>query len=81
MSYFGFGAYTMLLQHGKEVICMIAETAAAEKTEGKEYAIRILDEMELNQIANWLRVLPEDRWKPLFLAYWPTLAKKCGVQE
>ncbi|WP_248924710.1 hypothetical protein [Paenibacillus hamazuiensis] len=55
-------------------------TVMKEQTDEKQYAIQTLDEMGLNQIANWLRVLPEDRWKTMFLAHWPTLAKKCGVR-
>ncbi len=48
---------------------------------GKDYAIQVLDEMGLNQIANWLSILPEDRWQELFVAQWPTLAKKCGISD
>lgn len=57
------------------------ETTVRDAREEKEYAVRVLEEMELNQIANWLRVLPEDRWEELFLIYWPTLAKKCGIRR
>ncbi|MCZ8516342.1 hypothetical protein O9H85_28915 [Paenibacillus filicis] len=47
----------------------------------KEHAIQTLQTMELDQIAIWINILPEDRWKELFVYYWPTLAKKCGIVE
>ncbi|MED4602229.1 hypothetical protein P9314_16200 [Paenibacillus validus] len=58
----------------------MVETTARDVREEKEYAERVLDDMGLNQIANWLRVLPEDRWEELFVFYWPTLARKCGIR-
>jgi hypothetical protein len=45
----------------------------------KEEVMGILCEMGLDQIAKWIKVLPEDRWETMFVTTWPTLAKKCGV--
>ncbi|WP_281887491.1 hypothetical protein [Paenibacillus sp. YYML68] len=59
----------------------MTETKELCTTGQKDYAIQVLDTMGLNQIANWLRILPEDRWQELFVIYWPTLAKKCGISE
>lgn len=56
---------------------MIATTHKADKQE----AMSKLRAMELDQIAEWLDRLPEERWERLFLVSWPTLAKKCGVVE
>jgi hypothetical protein len=47
----------------------------------KTNTIAILNGMGLNQIANWVQVLPDDRWQAMFVSYWPTLAKKCGVVD
>lgn len=54
---------------------------AVKEMNDKEHAIQTLQAMELDQIANWINILPEDRWKDLFVYYWPTLAKKCGITE
>lgn len=40
-----------------------------------------LEEMGLNQIADWVNMLPENKWESMFLSRWPTLAKKCGLKE
>ncbi|WP_165452561.1 hypothetical protein [Paenibacillus thalictri] len=56
-------------------------TAANDQVCTKESVIEILNRMELNQIANWLRILPEERWRGMFLTHWPTLAKKCGLRD
>lgn len=56
---------------------MIATKQKADKQE----AMGRLRDMGLDQIAGWLNRLPEDKWERLFLASWPTLAKKCGVTE
>lgn len=47
----------------------------------KEQVMKTLCEMELDQIARWIKILPEDRWESMFLSTWPTLARKCGVQD
>ncbi|NEW09475.1 hypothetical protein GK047_26390 [Paenibacillus sp. SYP-B3998] len=47
----------------------------------KEEVINILCEMGLDQIARWIKVLPEHRWENMFVTSWPTLAKKCGVSR
>lgn len=49
--------------------------------EQKAYAIHVLDEMGLNQIADWVKILPENRWQELFVYHWPILAKKCGIRD
>ncbi|UUZ86083.1 hypothetical protein LJK88_23220 [Paenibacillus sp. P26] len=54
---------------------------AVKEISGKEYAMSKLQDMDLDQIANWVRSLPEDRWKEIFIFYWPALAKKCGITE
>lgn len=54
---------------------------AAAPNSNKPYAIQKLQEMGLNQIAEWIKVLPEEKWEAMFLSRWPTLAKKCGIQE
>jgi Mg/Co/Ni transporter MgtE len=54
---------------------MIAATHKADKQE----AMSRLRAMGLDQIADWLNRLPEDRWERLLLVTWPTVAKKCGV--
>ncbi|MEW9702033.1 hypothetical protein [Paenibacillus sp. SI8] len=54
---------------------MLATNAGCEKEE----VLNTLCEMGLDQIAKWIRVLPEDRWENMFVSTWPTLAKKCGV--
>lgn len=55
--------------------------ALATKELAKEEAINKLEEMGLDQIANWINVLPEAVWEERFLAVWPTLAKKCGLRR
>jgi len=45
----------------------------------KSIVMHNLREMGLDQIANWIHILPEDKWESMFLSNWPTLAKKCGV--
>lgn len=47
----------------------------------KAHAVKVLDDMGLNQIADWIKVLPENKWEQMFLSRWPTLAKKCGIAE
>lgn len=54
---------------------------AAKQACGKANAIGRLQDMGLDQIAEWVKFLPEDQWGRLFLDRWPTLAKKCGVIE
>lgn len=44
-------------------------------------AVAALEEMGLNQIAAWIKALPENKWERMFLSRWPTLAKKCGIVE
>jgi Mg/Co/Ni transporter MgtE len=56
---------------------MIPEMHKADK----QKAMSKLRAMELDQIADWLNRLPEERWERLFLVGWPVLAKKCGVEE
>ncbi|WP_186446240.1 hypothetical protein [Paenibacillus cremeus] len=52
----------------------------AEVLSEKELVIGKLQDMELDQIANWISILPEDKWKVLFKLHWPTLVKKCGLE-
>ncbi|XEC96282.1 hypothetical protein AB6A23_06995 [Paenibacillus tarimensis] len=52
--------------------------AAAKKAERAEVITR-LEDMGLDQIANWVRILPEESWERLFWSSWPVLAKKCGL--
>jgi hypothetical protein len=59
------------------VVVVIVITHKADKQE----AMGKLRGMGLDQIADWLNRLPEDKWEKLFLVSWPTLAKKCGVTE
>lgn len=47
----------------------------------KAYVMAKLEEMGLNQIADWVNMLPENKWESMFMGRWPTLAKKCGLQE
>jgi hypothetical protein len=47
----------------------------------KSYAMATLKEMGLNQIADWVNVLPDHKWESMFLSRWPTLAKKCGLRD
>jgi hypothetical protein len=54
---------------------------AAKSINEKEKVMATLKEMGLDQIAKWIHILPEDRWENMFVANWPILAKKCGVQE
>lgn len=54
---------------------------ATVQTNDKSFAIAKLEEMGLNQIAEWVKVLPDHKWESMFLSRWPTLAKKCGIQE
>jgi hypothetical protein len=54
---------------------------AVVKETDKETAINRLHEMGLDQIANWIQVLPEGTWEERFLSTWPTLAKKCGLRR
>jgi hypothetical protein len=56
---------------------MIPATPRADKQE----AMSKLRAMGLDQIADWLNRLPEEKWERLFLIGWPTLARKCGVEE
>ncbi|MBD0383190.1 hypothetical protein [Paenibacillus sedimenti] len=56
---------------------MLATKAVCEKEE----VMNTLCEMGLDQIARWIKVLPEDRWENMFVSTWPTLAKKCGVSR
>ena len=46
----------------------------------KELVMHKLHDMGLDQIANWIHALPEDKWKTMFMLYWPTLVKKCGIE-
>jgi hypothetical protein len=52
---------------------------AAEQLCEKERVQHKLQEMGLDQIADWVHALPEDRWKDLFMLRWPTLVRKCGM--
>lgn len=54
--------------------------ATLQKIERKTVMAK-LDEMGLNQIADWVNALPETKWETMFMSRWPTLAKKCGLQE
>lgn len=54
--------------------------ATLEKSD-RGYAIAKLEAMGLNQIADWVKVLPDHKWENMFMSRWPTLAKKCGLQE
>ncbi|MDF2926683.1 MAG: hypothetical protein K0R57_5597 [Paenibacillaceae bacterium] len=47
----------------------------------RAHAIAVLDQMGLNQIADWIKALPDHKWERMFLSRWPTLAKKCGISE
>lgn len=47
----------------------------------RAHAVATLDQMGLNQIADWIKALPENRWEEMFHSRWPTLAKKCGIIE
>lgn len=51
-----------------------------EKTD-RAQAVATLDQMGLNQIADWIKALPDHKWEQMFLSRWPTLAKKCGIIE
>lgn len=51
-----------------------------ERTD-RAHAAAVLKEMGLNQIADWINALPENKWEQMFLSRWPTLAKKCGIIE
>jgi hypothetical protein len=53
---------------------------ATEQLCEKELVRHRLQEMGLDQIADWVQGLPEDRWKELFMLRWPTLVKKCGIE-
>lgn len=55
---------------------MVVSEALCEK----EIVMHKLCDMGLDQIANWLNALPEDKWKTMFMLYWPTLVKKCGIE-
>lgn len=47
----------------------------------KEQVIQILQDMELEQMAKWVEILPESQWQELFSANWPVLAKKFGIER
>jgi hypothetical protein len=46
----------------------------------KEHVVRQLREMELEQMAKWIEMLPDSGWEKRFAANWPMLAKKCGIE-
>ncbi len=60
---------------------LLAVLKEMDVQEQKAYAIHVLDEMGLNQIAEWVKILPENRWQELFVYHWPILAKKCGIRD
>lgn len=47
----------------------------------KEHVMQMLREMELEQIAKWIDMLPDNKWEKRFAANWPLLAKKCGIES
>lgn len=47
----------------------------------KELVIQMLRDMELEQMAKWVEILPESQWEELFTANWPMLAKKFGIER
>jgi len=57
---------------------VIAVTVVQEISK-KEHVMRLLMEMELEQLAKWVEILPESQWEELFAAGWPVLARKFGI--